>query len=195
MEEKHNSPIRNAMKTYRAPDEQQAFFAANGAIIDPTVVVLGSWPLIKNKYGGQLFIGKHTVLNSDNENSNTPIPTPVKFVLGVKAVIVIGENCDLNGASITAYKSVNIGDRVQIGAAGLITDTDFHPVGLIDRRKQVLGEEFPFASVNKADVCIQDDVWIGYGVTVLKGVTIGAGSVIGAGSGVTKSIPAYSIAA
>jgi acetyltransferase-like isoleucine patch superfamily enzyme len=43
-------------------------------------------------------------------------------------------------------------------------------------------------------VIVDDDVWLGYNVTVLPGVTIGKGSVIGAGSVVTKNIPPYSIA-
>ena len=47
---------------------------------------------------------------------------------------------------------------------------------------------------SKGGVIIEDDVWLGAGVTVLDGVTIGTGSVIGAGSVVTKDIPAYSIA-
>ena len=41
---------------------------------------------------------------------------------------------------------------------------------------------------------IEDDCWLGHGVTVLDGVTIGKGSVIGAGAVVTKNIPPYSVA-
>ena len=48
---------------------------------------------------------------------------------------------------------------------------------------------------SKGDIVIEDDVWLGLGVNVLDGVTIGRGAVIGAGAVVTKSIPAYSIAA
>lgn len=41
---------------------------------------------------------------------------------------------------------------------------------------------------------IQDDCWIGGGVTILPSVTIGKGSTVGAGAVVTKSIPPYSVA-
>jgi len=41
---------------------------------------------------------------------------------------------------------------------------------------------------------LEDDVWIGAYVVVLRGVTIGQGAVIGAGAVVTKDIPEYSIA-
>jgi virginiamycin A acetyltransferase len=44
------------------------------------------------------------------------------------------------------------------------------------------------------EVVIEDDVWLGYNVTVLPGVTIGQGSVIGAGSVVTSDIPPYTVA-
>ena len=46
---------------------------------------------------------------------------------------------------------------------------------------------------NDAPVIIEDDVWVGANVTILKGVTIGRGSVIAAGAVVTKSCPPYSI--
>lgn len=40
---------------------------------------------------------------------------------------------------------------------------------------------------------IEDDVWCGANVTILKGVTIGRGSIVAAGAVVTKSFPPYSI--
>ncbi len=42
---------------------------------------------------------------------------------------------------------------------------------------------------------IGNDVWIGYGSTVLNGVTIGDGAVVAACSVVTKDVPPYSVVA
>ena len=42
-------------------------------------------------------------------------------------------------------------------------------------------------------VIIEDDVWIGTRVTILKGVTVGKGAIIGACSVVTKDVPPHSI--
>ena len=46
---------------------------------------------------------------------------------------------------------------------------------------------------NDAPVTVEDDVWAGANITILKGVTIGRGSVIAAGAVVTRSCPPYSI--
>lgn len=45
----------------------------------------------------------------------------------------------------------------------------------------------------KGPIILDDDVWLGFGVTVLSGVHIGQGAVIGAGSVVVKDIPPYAI--
>lgn len=48
-------------------------------------------------------------------------------------------------------------------------------------------------SGNDKDVIIEEDVWCGANVTILKGVSIGRGTIVAAGSVVTKSCPPYSI--
>ena len=45
----------------------------------------------------------------------------------------------------------------------------------------------------KGPIVVGDDVWIGFGATVLSGVTIGQGAIIGAKSIVTKDVPPYAI--
>lgn len=97
------------------------------------------------------------------------------------ASIVIGNNCGFSGTVIGAYKSIKIGNNVRCGANTLISDSDWH---LDDSRVGAPKE-----------VIIEDNVWLGVDVKVMKGVTIGKNSVIGAGSVVTKSIPANVIAA
>lgn len=50
-------------------------------------------------------------------------------------------------------------------------------------------------SFGKGDIIVDDDVWIGYGATILSGVHIGQGVIVAAGSVVTKNIPPYAIVA
>lgn len=42
-------------------------------------------------------------------------------------------------------------------------------------------------------VIIEDDVWIGYGSTIMSGVRIGKGSIVAAGSVIVKDVEPYSI--
>lgn len=45
----------------------------------------------------------------------------------------------------------------------------------------------------KGNIIVDDDVWIGYGATILSGVHIGQGAIIAAGAIVTKDVPPYAI--
>lgn len=98
-----------------------------------------------------------------------------------QASIEIGNNCGFSGTVIGCAKKIVIGNNVRCGANTLITDSDWH-------------QDDPRTGKD-AEVIIDDNVWLGYGVKVLKGVHIGKNSVIGAGSIVTKDIPANVIAA
>lgn len=50
-----------------------------------------------------------------------------------------------------------------------------------------------FEALSKGDIVISDDVWIGYGATIMSGVHIGQGAVVAAGAVVTKEVPPYAI--
>lgn len=47
--------------------------------------------------------------------------------------------------------------------------------------------------ISKGDIFVDDDVWIGYGTTIMSGVHIGQGAVVAAGAVVTKDVPPYAI--
>ncbi len=99
----------------------------------------------------------------------------------------IGSNTYIGRYSIIlAYDNVQIGKDCLIAPYCHITDTshNFDDVNQPIRLQQLKAEK----------VIIEDDVWLGAGVSVLPGVTIGRGSVIGARAVVSKDIPAYSIA-
>lgn len=55
-------------------------------------------------------------------------------------------------------------------------------------------KDFDFASLPyKGDTVVGNDVWIGYGATIMPGVTIGDGAIIGSMAVVTKDVPPYAI--
>ncbi|AKX34628.1 acetyltransferase [Spiroplasma litorale] len=47
----------------------------------------------------------------------------------------------------------------------------------------------------KGDTIIENDVWIGYGATIMPGVKIGNGAIVGAMSVVTKNVEPYTVVA
>lgn len=53
--------------------------------------------------------------------------------------------------------------------------------------------ECAFEAISKGDIVVDDDVWIGYGATILSGVHIGQGAIIASGSVVTKDVEPYAI--
>jgi len=86
---------------------------------------------------------------------------------------------------------LTIGKKVVFGPKPTIITGD-HRIDVIG--KHIIdvgdGEKLP---ENDLPVVIEDGVWCGANVTILKGVTIGRGSVVAAGAVVTKSFPPYSI--
>lgn len=84
---------------------------------------------------------------------------------------------------------LTIGKKVIFGPHPTIITGD-HRIDVIGKYIMDSKEKLP---ENDAPVVIEDDVWTGANVTILKGVTIGKGSVIAAGAVVTKSFPPYSV--
>ncbi len=86
-----------------------------------------------------------------------------------------------------------IGPKTQIGNYCMLSDY----VNIIghDHKFEKLGTPIILSGrpYDEPKTLIEDDVWIGHGVTIMRGVKIGEGSIIGANSVVTKDIPAYSI--
>lgn len=129
-----------------------------------------------------IIIGDRCRFNSSHRSNLIGVYSPCMVSTICRgAEIRIGCNCGFSGTVIAAALKIVLGDNVRCGANTLITDTDWHQD---DPRT---GDDAP--------VEIGDNVWLGYGVKVLKGVKIGANTVIGAGSIVTHDIPANVVAA
>jgi maltose O-acetyltransferase len=97
----------------------------------------------------------------------------------------IGDGAFINyGCSIAATRLVSIGPKCTIGPYTIIMDNDYHR--LEPERRNERPESAP--------IVLEQNVWLGARVIVLRGVTIGADSVIGAGSVVTRDMPPRSLA-
>ena len=125
------------------------------------------------------------------------------------SAIILGEEVLLGRSTVLGTRNgvVQIGDFSNIGAncrIGTTSRVRFGTHVLLAANCYIGGAQHRFDRTDipimrqgyesKGGVEIEDDVWLGAGVTVLDGVRIGTGCVVGAGSIVTKDLPPYSVA-
>lgn len=104
---------------------------------------------------------------------------------GFEPELVIGDRTFVGHAcGFHIGRSVRIGRDCLLAGGVRVFDLDGHPLDAARRRA---GEPTPPEGV--AAVVLEDDVWVGTGVLILKGVTIGARAVVAAGSVVVKDVP------
>jgi len=99
--------------------------------------------------------------------------------------LTTGPFCFINsgcfiGPGVTLGRYVLFGPRVGIVGADHVTDRPDTPM-IFAGRPELLR------------TAIGDDVWIGFGATIMAGVRIGNGAIVGAGSVVTQDVPDYEI--
>jgi len=164
------------------------WFALNGVAWRRGWRIYGM-PLIQRHRHSSITIGAGFELRS--WFSSSPLGVRQRCVLatwGAEAVIQIGDDVGISGATVCAQTRVEIGDRVLIGAGCTVVDTDFHPLSPGRRwRTPSAGRSSP--------IVIGNDCFIGMHAIILKGSVIGRGSMVGAGSVVAGEIPAGAVVA
>jgi acetyltransferase-like isoleucine patch superfamily enzyme len=174
--------VINELRRYSLLPLARLYFAFHGISWQAGWRLYGL-PLIQRHGGSTISIGRN--LQMRNWFSANPLGVNHPSILATwssDATIEIGDHVGLTGTTICAQTAIRIGNRVRVGANSTIVDTDFHPLTVYGR------EQDPKAG-KSAPVIIEDDVFIGMAVLILKGSHIGRGSVIGAGSVVAGSIP------
>ena len=121
-------------------------------------------------------------LRAGSIGSGSMVNYPCKFSKNT----FIGNDSHFNGLEVYGSGKVSIGDHFHSGKRCVIMTSNHN------YRSEV---SLPYVStwITK-DVVIEDNVWLGMGVTILPGVSIGEGAIIQAGSVVVKDIPACAIA-
>ncbi|HEY1980058.1 MAG TPA: acyltransferase [Xanthobacteraceae bacterium] len=149
--------------------------------------------------------GSATFLNSRGNPDDIKVG-PNSAVLGEFVTfppggrIVIGEHCFVGkGARIWSAASIIVGNYVLIAHDVNIHDHISHSLSWSERRQEI-DKRLPHMSfcdhrfeIQESPMVIEDDVWIGFGASIIGGVHIGRGAVIGAHSVVTKDVPAFSL--
>lgn len=102
---------------------------------------------------------------------------------------------ELNVVSYANNLTLNIGDFVSIAQnVTFILEAEHYTNRLSTYPYKVKFLKTEKAeSFGKGNIIVDDDVWIGYGATIMSGVHIGQGAVIAAGAVVTKDVPPYAI--
>lgn len=134
---------------------------------------------MRNRMVGALYVGENARLCVDAfdvyAGSRINVNAGAKLVLGTG---YMNHDCVIN-----CYDSITIGHQVVISERVVLRDSDNHTI-MNPEKKAVT-----------APIVIQDHVWIGMNVIVLKGVTIGEGAIVAAGSVVNKDVPAHCLVA
>jgi serine acetyltransferase len=140
------------------------------------ILILGKRWERSRHFPSQLRLGRSARLII---NGNFTIYSGCQISLADNAVLSLGSGYINDNVTIDCHKSISIGNKVYISKGVHFRDSDNH--------KLVGGGNIT------EPVVIEDNVWIGINVTILKGVRIGTGSVIAAGAVVTKSCPSHSL--
>jgi acetyltransferase-like isoleucine patch superfamily enzyme len=98
----------------------------------------------------------------------------------IGAKTVVGQEC-----TISSYQHVSIGRECIVADRVMLIDFD-HGVTEVDRPIRLQG-------IYKRDVCVGNNVWVGYGAAFLRGVTVGDNAVVGTYSIVGKDVPANAV--
>lgn len=156
------------------------YLGSKGVRVGKNVIVKGRPRILR--FSGTIRIGDNVTLRSCDHGYHSSIYGPTRLMTDTRedALIEIGDNTRINGASIHATERITVGRNCLVAANVTILDSDGH--GLLP------GERALVNPVSKP-VIIEDNVWIGINSIILKGVRIGKNSVIGAGSVVARDIP------
>ena len=96
--------------------------------------------------------------------------------------IIIGEKTSMLMAQITLHEkgTITLGKDCLLSGNIIMDVSDMHSILDAKTMKRINPPQ---------DISIQNHVWIGFGVYIMKGSTIGSDSIIGANAVVTSSIP------
>jgi acetyltransferase-like isoleucine patch superfamily enzyme len=137
--------------------------------------VSGNSYCINNK--GKIILGQNVYLHSFPNGSMHRTALTTYFD---NSVIIIGDNCRLNGTIIHCNERVEIGKDCMFGPGTVVVDNDSHRIAVDFTERRKTPESKP--------IKIGNNVWIGMNCIILKGVDIGDNSIVAAGSVVTKNI-------
>lgn len=142
--------------------------------------------MIRNKLAGSLFVAENASLEVDSFD----VYAGSRINVNSGAKLTLGSGYLNHDCVIDCFESITVGHRVVISERVVLRDSDNHTVCALGDSVESFG-----GKAITAPIVLEDNVWIGMNVTILKGVTIGEGSIVAAGSVVTKDVPPHCLVA
>jgi len=103
-----------------------------------------------------------------------------EVVIGAKTVL--GQEC-----TISAFQHISIGRECIVADRVMLIDFDH---GVVETERPIREQ-----GIYKRDVRVGHNVWIGYGVAILRGATVGDNCVLGTSTIVSHDVPDNAVAA
>jgi acetyltransferase-like isoleucine patch superfamily enzyme len=100
--------------------------------------------------------------------------------IGAKSVL--GQEC-----TISSFQHVSLGRECIVADRVMLIDFDH---GIVEVERPIRDQ-----GIYKRDVRVGHNVWIGYGVAILRGATVGDNAVLGTSTVVSRDVPANAVAA
>jgi acetyltransferase-like isoleucine patch superfamily enzyme len=128
----------------------------------------------------QVSLGANCTLEHDIYFKYDGIWAPGPSII-LRDRVFVGFGCEFNGR-----RRIEIGSDSLIASGCKFIDHDHGTArGDVPMRAQTGGAE--------AEIVLEEDVWLGVNVVVLKGVRIGRGAIVAAGAIVTANVPSHEI--
>ena len=148
-------------------------------------LLLKGVPIIFNKGGARLKIGNNVTLKSSSLSNLVGLYSRTIIVTRASgAVIEIGDNVGISGATIYARQGIYIGDNTCVGGNCKILDNDFHPIDAEERLRLLNDVHGGDAAdlIPTREIHIGKNCFLGCNSIILKGTVLGDGCVVGAGA-------------
>lgn len=155
-----------------------------------TNLILKGVPVIYNVKGATLDIGDKVCIKSSFLSNLVGLYSRTIIVTRTAdAIIKIGNNVGISGATIYARNNIEVGSNTMIGGNVKILDNDFHPIEIENRHSE------DKRLIKSKSIKIGKNCFIGCNSIILKGSILGDNCVVGAGAVVSGKFEKNSVIA
>lgn len=148
-------------------------------------LLLKGVPVIFNKNGASIKIGNNVTIKSSFISNLIGLYSRTIIVTRSQgAIIEIGDQVGISGATIYARKGIYIGENTAIGGNCKILDNDFHPIDA-EKRLALMKDPHGGDAANQIpakEIHIGKNCFLGCNSIILKGTILGDNCVVGAGA-------------